>query len=1320
MEAYTAILDVANQVLQARARGTNAGLETLEVWHKMLGKCGRTWCADAKQRRWCQVQDCEELLRLTSGETPEVVLEALVSSMEMWRSRANNLELDVWQCCPPITTTSPVRNEEEALPGKSGSGVVHGRTRRLSSGRDFVDSALTSPSSAITTAATRRSSVTAGRNSTDFIPVTLMDNYERRATAPTPPTRCSAPPARGSGLGMPEPTSNRLLKVTSPRASVIVERKDSSCPYPSNTSINSRRAIHEFVRQFNATATPPEDHNTSCTELYAGVGVSAEHEEANGPWTCQVCSFVNNGDRPSCKICDSPMVRILDARWQGSRNLQDTYGHAPISGVGRRLSTETPAQSRFFNDLADVTARADLLAEDIDKDVVIHYRLKKELESIEALVEKIAAESHLEPTPMSAQPVTPELPNEQRRQRLQSARGRVIGRRAMKETLASVYNVSESDRNELQKLLEDSNKQQEYEDPVIMLLKRIESLRSAIRKEAHRLSSELIEYDKWKEAVERGAFIPGPRWVAIVPLLVRERMAHFEQSNNLQQIIKLQRRFLVKHKAIKNERAFDIAEPFIVKELSDKQMRMRINCLHEVLHTERTYVQNLTCLIQSFMNPMLELEVLNIGMITADEVERIFSNIIVIHQFNQLLLNELEAQFHSSPDIEAICLGPTFARLAPFLKMYTQYVNNYSNSLRTLATCKNRRPFRMWLSKIMKQTGTTLDIGAYLIQPIQRLPRYVLLLTDLIKYTPNNHPDFEALRGALQKMREVTHTINDARRTAENLEKVFQVHMALTEQTGGDDLPNLVEPHRIYVCEGAMYKVKYEGGKAEPAKRNAYLFNDLLLTIDTDVFKTLSLSLSVGTVLMGLYPWRVDDLVPLLSASLIQDPEDTGDDLSFMISYHGGVSLLALAFASRQERDIWWNQISAQITQLLKSNIPHTVSLEGVETGSEDNWEAVKQGWLTKQGGFVPSWKRRWFVLHSYALLYYQSELDNVPLGTINLRRYKVAQLNDSKREFCFELYPKRRGERSYYIAADTLQEYQQWFKLLQTLTAQSGVRVKSRIVAPAASVTPTRSSAHLSALIRESKIFSSPEALREYYANEDRGSRRGDTDSIRESRSAAETPSVSPPMSPHGQIHSPRRASKSFTSPRSSSGTMVDLPRTMSQEFESDFGSDTESSTLQSADDKSTSNHADEYEQFREGIKREGLFSSQNARLMQRQKKSVAKTQDSLKDLLGVNLPEGERDEAIDTRLARAKSSVNLCGSSDHLETDTDTPPTTPSTPTQPASGTSIVSADKHDLERATLVRHPLGTPPRPPPRTHQLSRGVSDMSIRKLSMTQ
>ena len=38
--------------------------------------------------------------------------------------------------------------------------------------------------------------------------------------------------------------------------------------------------------------------------------------------------------------------------------------------------------------------------------------------------------------------------------------------------------------------------------------------------------------------------------------------------------------------------------------------------------------------------------------------------------------------------------------------------------------------------------GEMRGLDSYLITPIQRIPRYVMLLQEMLKVTPTHHPDF--------------------------------------------------------------------------------------------------------------------------------------------------------------------------------------------------------------------------------------------------------------------------------------------------------------------------------------------------------------------------------------------------------------------------------------------------------------------------------------------------------------------------------------------------------------------------------------------------
>jgi hypothetical protein len=86
------------------------------------------------------------------------------------------------------------------------------------------------------------------------------------------------------------------------------------------------------------------------------------------------------------------------------------------------------------------------------------------------------------------------------------------------------------------------------------------------------------------------------------------------------------------------------------------------------------------------------------------------------------------------------------------------------------------------------------DIGAFLILPIQRIPRYVLLLQELLKNTPTAHADRAPLEQALVQMRDVADYVNERKREAENLSRVSQVSKMLTGK-----FEPVNAPHRRFV-----------------------------------------------------------------------------------------------------------------------------------------------------------------------------------------------------------------------------------------------------------------------------------------------------------------------------------------------------------------------------------------------------------------------------------------------------------------------------------------------------------------------------------------
>jgi len=74
-------------------------------------------------------------------------------------------------------------------------------------------------------------------------------------------------------------------------------------------------------------------------------------------------------------------------------------------------------------------------------------------------------------------------------------------------------------------------------------------------------------------------------------------------------------------------------------------------------------------------------------------------------------------------------------------------------------------------------------LSHYLIQPIQRLPRYMLLLDQLLKFTPPHHIDHRNLDLAFNKVKKITEYLNEAKRNAESSNKIMEIEIQLTGLT---------------------------------------------------------------------------------------------------------------------------------------------------------------------------------------------------------------------------------------------------------------------------------------------------------------------------------------------------------------------------------------------------------------------------------------------------------------------------------------------------------------------------------------------------------
>ncbi|ESO00727.1 hypothetical protein HELRODRAFT_175718 [Helobdella robusta] len=202
---------------------------------------------------------------------------------------------------------------------------------------------------------------------------------------------------------------------------------------------------------------------------------------------------------------------------------------------------------------------------------------------------------------------------------------------------------------------------------------------------------------------------------------------------------------------------------------------------------------------------------------------QIFSNVESIYQLHRddLLpqLNSRLAEWDSTPKI-----GDIMKKFAPFLKLYTQYIQNYANATSLLEYWLDRsREFSNLVEQLQKlpECGK-MELKHHLLEPVQRVPKYLMLLKEYMKHMTNDSQDKEDIQCAY-----------DLVSKAEIFRQLININKRL-----GHMISDVITPNRRFIREGVMMRIHHSTGLA--AKRYLFLFNDMLLVCQPAKLSTLS------------------------------------------------------------------------------------------------------------------------------------------------------------------------------------------------------------------------------------------------------------------------------------------------------------------------------------------------------------------------------------------------------------------------------------------------------------------------------------------------
>ncbi|PRP74676.1 hypothetical protein PROFUN_03598 [Planoprotostelium fungivorum] len=259
-----------------------------------------------------------------------------------------------------------------------------------------------------------------------------------------------------------------------------------------------------------------------------------------------------------------------------------------------------------------------------------------------------------------------------------------------------------------------------------------------------------------------------------------------------------------------------------VPEVEDSSISHRTKIAREILSTERSYVGALEFTMKYFLKPLTELSETDKRILKPKTIDLIFSNLDQIYNANAPLLSALESKLSNWSD-DTSTIGDMFLEQVPEFVAYKHYLERHDLTIRKLRKLDKKSSWQAFQQEMKEQPGSLKgDLSFYLIQPVQRMPRYELLLKDLIKHTNENHPDYKNLKDALQSINELVISANEEMRKQAELEKLYKIQNKFT------DLPSSVTiavPDRKKVKDGMLVKVC----RKELKRRYFCLFNDSLI-----------------------------------------------------------------------------------------------------------------------------------------------------------------------------------------------------------------------------------------------------------------------------------------------------------------------------------------------------------------------------------------------------------------------------------------------------------------------------------------------------------
>nr|CAG4712012.1 unnamed protein product [Naegleria fowleri] len=251
---------------------------------------------------------------------------------------------------------------------------------------------------------------------------------------------------------------------------------------------------------------------------------------------------------------------------------------------------------------------------------------------------------------------------------------------------------------------------------------------------------------------------------------------------------------------------------------NEKDNLERENLAKEILDTERAYVTSIAKIIELYYYPLLKYVP---NVLSEEDRSTIFNGLLGIYNLHKILVTDLEERVNEWRKDQKI--ADIFIKLHQTFKLYTSFSTKYEMAIEAFSKYKDSPRFRNFLYIRRKDPFSKGEqLQSFLIKPIQRIPRYILLLKGLLKHTRDpKHPDFQDLVSAISITEEVATFLNNKIRERQ----YFYRMKSISDRLSG--VSDLIQPQRRYICEFDKLFANYEAVQNEECV--VFLFNDIFI-----------------------------------------------------------------------------------------------------------------------------------------------------------------------------------------------------------------------------------------------------------------------------------------------------------------------------------------------------------------------------------------------------------------------------------------------------------------------------------------------------------